>query len=265
MPDPITQGGSVSAGSPTPGPASNAAPQASHGQPGQQTGNAAELTVPKSTYDELFSKFGTQGNELGKYREFFQNITPLLDKLDENPELVQGILDGKIDKDLAKAVLEGRVNVDGAQAVQQAHQQIQREVGKEALANMTPHQVEKLVEDKAKEILKGMTEKAEFDAFQQSTRQFIETTPDFATHAEEIDKWLDEHPEITDVKVAYFAVKGQLSTSAAKKAADEAAAERAKDIALNASGGGVTAQHISGSSNIVDQLISGRPNPNNLF
>lgn len=258
MTDP-SKPGSAQAGSPS-GPAINPTPGTGAGQPGQQMGN---VTVDKVQYDELFSKFGSQGKELGEYRQFFQNIAPLLDKLDQNPELVQGIIDGKIDKDLAKAIYEGRINVSDAQAVQQAHEQIKTEVGKEAYQSMTPAQVEKLVEAKADQIRKELSDKADFDAFQSSTQKFIESTSDFAEYADEIDKWLDKH-EVTDVSVAYYAVKGQLSEAAAKKAAEAAEGERAKDFVMNAQGGGVTAQFSSDGVALVDRLIAGRPNGNNL-
>jgi hypothetical protein len=221
------------------------------------------VTVDKATYDELFSRFGSQGKELGEYRSFIQSIEPILTALDQNPELVQAINDGKIDKDLAKAIYEGRISITDAQAVQQAHDQVQKEVGQAAYSTMTPEQVEKLVEAKADAIRKELADKADFDAFQTSTQKFIESTSDFAEYADEIDKWLDTH-DVTDVSVAYYAVKGQLSEAAAKKAAEVNAGERAKEFAANASGGGITAQYANDGTPLVDRLIASRPNGNNF-
>ncbi len=44
--------------------------------------------------------------ELGEYRQFFAEITPLLEKLDKNPELTKAILKGNITAELAKAFTE---------------------------------------------------------------------------------------------------------------------------------------------------------------
>lgn len=46
---------------------------------------------------------------LEEYRKFFENISPLLDKLDANPELAQAIVDGKVDNELAIAVVTGEI------------------------------------------------------------------------------------------------------------------------------------------------------------
>jgi len=55
---------------------------------------SGDETVAKSQYEELESKLGEQGNELGKYRDFFKQVEPLLGELDKQPELVQAIVDG---------------------------------------------------------------------------------------------------------------------------------------------------------------------------
>lgn len=119
--------GSASAGSPIV-PAPNPNPGAPAGQT-LPTGGAIDKA---KAYDELETRFGTQGKELGEYRQFFQNIAPLLDKLDQSPEMVQAIVDGKLDKDIAKAVLEGRVDVRDAAAVQAAHDQVKTKLGDKA-------------------------------------------------------------------------------------------------------------------------------------
>ena len=69
----------------------------------------------------------------------------------------------------------------------------------------------------------------------------------------------------SDIEVAYYAVKGQMSEGKAQKAAELAAAERAKDMLSNASGGGPTSQFSTDGSPIVDKLIAGRSNANSFF
>lgn len=261
MSDDKTQGGSAPvdtttpAGSPTPGPESNPTPT---GQPESGTQGQAEITP--EMYQALEKKLGEQGQELGGYREFVQNITPLLEKLDANPELVQAIVDGKIDQDLAKAVLEGKVNVGDAAAVTAAAAQVEKEVGKENMQGMTPEQVEKLIEAKVAETRSQLEEKAELKEFEVRTQSFIESTSDFSEYAEEIDKWLDTH-NVSDIEVAYYAVKGQMSTKEAAKKAEEEAAERAKEIALNASGGGQQSNTTPDGRPLIDDLVGGPANP----
>lgn len=98
--------------------------------------------------------------------------------------------------------------------------------------------------------------------FESSVNDFITRTPDFSDYAKAIDAWLDEH-DITDIEVAYYAVKGQVSERDAKKLANEDKAEYEKNLALNAGGGGsrVTYSGADGER-MVDQLIAGRTNPN---
>jgi len=67
--------------------------------------------IDPSQHAELESLVGRQSTELGEYRKFFQDIAPLLDKLDKQPEVVQAILAGNLTVDLAKAVMEGRISI----------------------------------------------------------------------------------------------------------------------------------------------------------
>ncbi|MBU0958950.1 MAG: hypothetical protein KKB31_03310, partial [Nanoarchaeota archaeon] len=41
-----------------------------------------EKYVEKEQYEELEKKLGTQGDELGEYRSFIKDITPLMEKLE---------------------------------------------------------------------------------------------------------------------------------------------------------------------------------------
>ncbi len=236
-------------------------------QSGTQGGqmNVPGLVDDKSkAYDELATRFGAQGQELGDYRKFFENIAPLLEKLDQAPEMVQAIIDGKLDQQIAKAVLEGRVDVRDAALVQQAHNQVKDQLGDKAYNASSASEIQKAVEEQVSKFRSEFEEKAELQNFQEYTQKFIENTPDFQQYSSEIDKWLDTH-DITDIEVAYYAVKGKMSQDAASKAAEDAAAERAKDVLSNASGGGQQATYNPGHVSMADQLISGRPNPNSFF
>ena len=216
-------------------------------------------------HKELESLVGRQGTELGEFRKFFSDIQPLLDNLDKNPEVVQAIMDGKITADLAKAALEGKVSISDAQIVSQAHEEVKKELGKKGYEGTSTEDVSKLVEAKAKEL------KTEFDAklkerddlstFEASVAQFIANTPDFNKYSAEINKWLDDH-DVTDISVAYYAVKGQLSEAEAKKQAEIDKIEAEKNGALNMGGGQSSATRIRGDSNVIDSLISGKSNPN---
>lgn len=241
-------------GSPVTDPAS----QSPAGESGQNNGQG-DFNY-EAAYKELESRFGSQGNELGEYRTFFENITPLLEKLEANPELARAIVDGKIDQSLVQSVLSGAVTPTDAQAVTQASQAIADEVGKTKLDSMTPAQVEALVAQKTNEIRAELEQKAELASFESRTTQFIESTPDFIEYAEEIDKWLDNH-NIADIEVAYWAVKGQMSTSAAQRAAEEAEAERQKDNMLNAAGGSGYGTTRSDDPDLIDKLVGGSANP----
>lgn len=253
--------GSATAGSPATGPAINLGfSGASAGEPNK----VQEATVPEKQYKELESKFGTQGQELGEYRQFFQSVSPLLEKLDQNPELVQAILDGKIDKELSKAVLEGKVSVADAAVVTAAHDQVKKELGSGGYKAAAPEDINKLVDEKMQVIRKEIEERSELDRFQRDALEFIEKTPDFKEFAEDIDKWLDEH-DVTDISVAYYAVKGQLGEAAAKKAAEAAAGERAKEMAMNASGGGINSRYAPDGTPTIDRLVAGRTDPNRFF
>jgi DNA-binding ferritin-like protein (Dps family) len=224
---------------------------------GQSTDNNA--TNYEEAYKELESKMGKMGTELGEYRTFFQNISPVLEKLDANPEVVQAIVDGKLDSQLAKAVLEGRVTIGDAQIVTEANKAVQKEVSKTG-ESLSSKDIEALVEKKAIEIRRELEEKEEMSSFQEKTEKFIESTPDFLDYADAVNTWIDEH-DITDIEVAYWAVKGKLSDAEAKKLASTVEAEKAKEYALNAQGGGVISNKTPEGQSVIDSLIGGHTNP----
>lgn len=249
-------GSPVIAPSPTPN-------QVTPGGQANVTGGVNNDDILKA-YKELETRFGSQGQELGEYRTFIQNIAPLLDKLDQAPELVQAIIDGKVDKEIAQAVMEGRVDIRDTAIVQKANEQVREKIGEKAYEMATPEAISKLVNAEVSKFRKEFEEKADLQNFQDYSQKFIENTPDFQEYADEIDKWLDTH-DVADIETAYYAVKGKMSESNAKKAAEAAAGERAKELLSNASGGGQTAQYSPDGTPLVDTLIAGRPNPNSFL
>lgn len=235
---------------------------------GGATGKGPTSSAPQidpAQYAELEKTLGRQGAELGEFRKFFADIDPLLKKLDSSPEIVQAILEGSITPDLAKAAMEGKISISDAQVVSKAHEEVKKELGKD-YKGASPEEVTKLVSEKAEEIRGEFAEKLkqrdDLADFESSVNDFIARTSDFPKYAKEIDKWLDDH-DVTDIGVAYYAVKGELSEKEAKKQADIEKAEAEKNGALNMGGGAGQATHIRGdSSGIVDSLIASKSNPN---
>lgn len=263
MPDNLFNG-SAPAGSPiaTGGPNPN-----SFGDATGQPSSTPASQVDPAAHAELESLVGRQGQELGEFRKFFSDIAPLLDKLDKSPEIVQAIIDGNIDTNLAKAAMEGKVSIESAQIVSQAHEEVKKELGKD-YKGATPEEINKLVSEKVGEVAESfaqeLKERDELSAFESDVNDFISRTPDFAEYASEIDKWLDNH-DVTDIQVAYYAVKGELSEKEAIRRAEVDRAELAKTGALDMGGGQNTVTHIRGDSgNIIDSLIASKSNPNNF-
>jgi len=257
--------GSATAGSPIGGSVPNPN-NPGGGQTQAAPAAGAEVKIDPTQHAELESLVGRQGQELGEFRKFFSDIAPLLDKLDKSPEIVQAIIDGNITGDLAKAAMEGKVSIGDAQIVSKANEEVKKELGKKGYENAAPEDVNKLVEEKAKQIRadfqKELKERDDLSAFESSVNDFIARTPDFSTYASEIDKWLDSH-DVTDIVVAYYAVKGELSERDAKKQANLDRVEAEKMGALNMGGsptGGTT--HLRGDENVVDTLIASKSNPN---
>ena len=152
-----------------------------------------------------------------------------------------------------------------AKIVSEAHKEVRQELGKEGYKGASPDEISRLVEEKAKEIKgefqKELKDRDELSSFETSVNEFISRTSDFSKYASDIDKWLDEH-DVTDIAVAYYAVKGELSEREAKKQAAIDKAEVEKGIAGNMGGGTTNATRIRGDANVVDQLIAGKSNPN---
>lgn len=224
-------------------------------------------TIDPAQHKELESLVGRQGTELGEYRKFFSDIAPLLDKLDKSPEIVQAIIDGNITVDLAKAAMEGKITIGDAEIVKKAEEEVKQDLGKEAYKGATAEEISKLIEDRAKEIKsdfqKELKERDDLSAFENSVNDFIARTPDFPEYAAAVDNWLDDH-DVTDISVAYFAVKGELSQKEAIKKAEIEKAEAEKLGASNMGGGQGGSTRIRGDDNFIDSLISPKANPNSF-
>lgn len=252
-----------SGGQPGSGANNSTAPSTTNG------GQAAAGQDYEKAYRELESKFGTQGQELGEHRAFVKNLTPLLEKLDSQPEIVQAIMAGKLDGALATAALEGKVNIEAAAIVNQAHEDVKRDLGKDYM-NTTPEAIQAMIAEKVAEegqkITTQFSEKEDLRDFENRTAAFIASKPDFATYSEEINNWLGEHKDIDDVSIAYSAVKGAALEAMLASGNQEQIAEAAKLIAMNASGAasqGGSAPRM-GREQLLDSLIAPHSNPNNF-
>jgi len=217
-------------------------------------------------YKNLEKAFGTQGQELGEFRQFFSELSPLLEKLDKNPELTQAIVEGKIDSETVKGILNGTISATDAKIISDANDAVQKNLGKKNYNETDNAKIEKMVADQVNVIKKELEGKIQDSEdtrkFEAKVNDFIAKKADFPKYAEEIEKYLDDHG-ITDIEVAYYAVKGKLSEEDAKTKADADAADAAKDLALNVNGGGSKVIY-SGedAGEVIDSLIAGRSNPN---
>ena len=115
-------------------------------------GTKDEKTVSEAQYKELESKLGSQGAELGNLRSFYDDVSPLLNKLQERPELIDAILNDKISPELIKPVVEGKVSEKDAKEVTKARDDVKKELGAKEYANTSPDEIKKLIEEKINEV-----------------------------------------------------------------------------------------------------------------
>lgn len=239
-----------------------------------ESGKAGETekttTSNSQNYEELEKKLGKQGEELGEYRKFIDNVTPLLQRLDANPDLIKAIMDGKMDQKFVSALLEGKVKIEEAQQVVEAHEQVKQEMGDKAFKNADPAEIERKILEKASEMVTGAIEQKfktieEQRNFEDKVDDFIADTTDFAEYADKISTWLSEHPEQDDIEVAYHAVKGLVLSEKLGKEADKNNGEAAKTAAANAGGGNAPSSgKVNSSDDIWDKLVASKGNPNIL-
>lgn len=257
---------SADAGSTKTGPDSSGG----EGQPDKKPQASNEEMVPKSQYAELEKKLGEQGRELGENRDFIQGISPLLTKLENKPDLVEAILEDKINPEVLEAALKGEVSTKEATTVSQAHEEVKKELGKEGYKQASAQEIEDRISKRVSELIgkteekfsKQLIEAEQMREFENRVSTFIANTSDFSKYAPEVEKYLDSHPGLDDIEVAYHAVKGFDLGKKADQDRDAAAGEAAKEVAANAGGGGVQRTKVIDDKSIVDQLIGTPRNPN---
>lgn len=214
-----------------------------------------EETVPKSQYEELFSKFGKQGEELGIYRKYAEEFEPIMKLMEDNPEIEEALLSGKLDSELAKAVLDGRVTKEQATEVAEAHQQVKKDMTKDEYKEASPDKIleemGKIVDAKLQEALKPAIEQSEkkindlssqmstqqrIAANEQKIREFIAATQDFGEYSSEIQERMEARPGLSIVE-AYELVKAKHILEQASKERSDHDARSSKEVAANARGG----------------------------
>lgn len=229
-----------------------------------------ESTISKKDYEEAQRLLGKQGKELGELRTTFDELSPLLERLQSQPAIVEAVLNGKLDSELAKAVLDGKVTVGDAEAVTGAHAEVKKDMGNKEYGKASPEDIEKRIMEKLEPKLneqmatfqKGLSNVEARRDFERSVEKFVEETPDFEVYADAITEWLKENEGQYDVQVAYEAVKGREVLAKSKEDAEVKAAEEAKKVAANAGGGaGATLGEVE-QKQIVDELIAPQSDAN---
>lgn len=76
----------------------------------------SQESVTIEQYRELQEKVASMEKELKEYRDFVNELAPLLDCLQGHDALVEGILSGKINNDLAKVIMGNKIDEDSAEA-----------------------------------------------------------------------------------------------------------------------------------------------------
>jgi len=201
----------------------------------------------ETQYKELEKKLGSQGEELGDLRKkatTLEEVSPILEKLNEDPKLAKAILDGKIDSQLLSDVLDGKVTKENAETISEANKEVKKDLGKKEYSQKTPEEIEKLIEAKVfeatskseKQTAQKFTDMEREQEFRVKTNDFIANNPDFVEYAEDITKFMDK-TGITDIKIAYDSVKGKALQERYKDEESKHIAEAAKEMAANAGGG----------------------------
>ncbi len=232
---------------------------------GGESGEATEVKFQEQ-HAALEKKLGEQGKELGDFRNFFEEVSPLMDKLQEQPELVEAIMNGQVDSDLAQAVIDNKVKIEDAAIVTDAHKEVKNTLGKTKYQKTSPEDIEKMINDKISKVsndfkanIKNSEDRGKFE---KSIERFIGETEDFSVYANDITGWLDAHPDIYDIETAYYAVKGKALVEGKAKENESSIGEAAKRLAMNAGGGGSQGAQIVNNQDVANSLIAGVSNPN---
>lgn len=283
------QNGSANAGSPISNdvPNSNSFGESGQTQDASQTkkdeNNNTSGNVSEEQYRNLEKKLGEQGSELGTLRDknkeletFFEEISPLMEKLDSDKELITLIMEGKVNSKLAKDVLEGKVSKSDAETVTEAHKEVKKEMSTTEYANAKPEEIESRILEKVGNLLeeklgktnenftKKLSETEKMREYEKATEEFARNTNDFSQYVERIFGLMKEFPDVTDIKALYKMAKGEALEKQKEEADKNADAEHAKELASNAAGGGSHGTVRIKDDSLLDTLIGGATNTNSF-
>ena len=229
----------------------------------------AETEALQEQLKNLETKLGEQGKELGDHRNFYDEISPLMEKLQSKPELVDAIMQDKISPELIKSVAEGKVSTEDAKTVTEAHENVKKDLGEKEYEKTSPEAIKKLIEEKVNEarsdFQKTLSERDQEKNYEDKMKDFISNTSDFAEYAEDINKYVQEHPDLLDITIAYDAVKGKALQTKYKEQEEKDAGEAAKEIAANAGGGAGQNSADMSNEDLLDKLIGTTKDPNSIF
>jgi len=245
--------------------------------------NNASGKVSEEQYKNLEKKLGEQGSELGTLREknkefetFFDEISPLMEKLEADKDLIGMIVEGKINSKLAKDVLTGKVSKSEAEAVTEAHKEVKKEMGKEAYENADPKEIEKnlleklgtMIDEKlgktTEDVNKKLTDAEKRRESEEETKRFANNTPDLKDYVVRISELMKERPNIKRLEDLYNIAVGEHLRKERDEAIKNGDVDKAKDLALNAAGGGSHNTATVSDPSLLDRLIGGNSSPNSF-
>ena len=194
------------------------------------------------------------------------DFKPILDKMDDAPQIVRAISSGKLDANLAQAILDGKLNATEAKAVSQAHEEVKKDLGAKSYAAIDPAELEKRVLDRLTPKLAEMKGELESDRnlreAERTDADFIARTPDFQDFADQILKYVDEHDDADNLEDVYNLIKARAIVASQAEARKLQDSEEAKNAALMAGGGQSQRSGTIKDDKLVDQLIRIGGNPN---
>ena len=109
---------------------------------------------------------------------------------------------------------------------------------------------------------KNIDDVEEMRSYENKVNDFISKTNDLPEYAEEIDKWFEEHPDQTDIEIAYNTVKGSALQKKEEDTKQKEDGEAAKEAAADAGGGPSQNATVISDEKAADKLIGARSNPN---
>jgi len=250
------------------------------GDPSANNSSKDEETVPKTQYTELEKKIGEQGNELGEsrgkvkeYEQYFDDISPLMEKLSVDKELIGYITRGEINSKMIEGVLQGKIPEKEATEVTKAHDEVKKEMGKEEYAKASTEDVEKRITEKLKDVDDKFSKMEQsFDTkladseqlreYEKKVETFASNTPDLKEYLPRINELMEEHKEISDIKIFYQIAKGEKLEKNIKEEEEKNKSEEEKLMAANLGGGNSYGTVEINDPNVANQLIGNSSNPN---